>query len=110
MGPDVVTPSLAGTPRPPVTRRPWLAYTLVSTLFFGLWGAFIDVPEKAGFPATLSYVVWSLTMVPCAAVALALTNWTLERDRRSLGLGAVIGFLGAGGQIVLFEKIGRAHV
>ena len=30
----------------------------------------------------LGYVVWSLTMVPCALVALALVDWQLETDRR----------------------------
>ena len=112
MWPGRPLPGPAVTAGDPVTRKPWLAYTLVSTVFFGIWGAFIDAPEKAGFPATLSYVVWSLTMVPCAVVAMWLTGWTLERDRRSLRLGAAIGFLGAGGQIVLFEalRLGPAYL
>lgn len=92
--------------------KSWLAYALVTTLFWGLWGALIEIPEKAGFPATLSYVVWGLTMVPCAVVALQLINWKLEYDRRSLYLGAVIGLLGAGGQIVLFQalRMGPAYL
>lgn len=95
-----------------MNRKPWLVYALVTTAFWGLWGAFIETPEKAGFPATLSYVVWALTMVPCAVVALRVIRWKLEYNRRSLYLGAVVGFLGAGGQVVLFEalRLGPAYL
>ena len=36
----------------------------------GVWGAFSEIPEKKGSPATLGYSVWALTMVPCVAVTL----------------------------------------
>jgi drug/metabolite transporter (DMT)-like permease len=84
----------------------WLVFALITTLFWGVWGAFIEVTEQAGFPATLGYVVWSLTMIPPALVALKLVGWKLEYDKRSLLLGAVIGFLGAGGQLILFHGLG----
>jgi drug/metabolite transporter (DMT)-like permease len=83
----------------------WLAYALVTTLFWGVWGALIEIPEKAGFPATLGYSVWALTMIPCALVALYLVGWKLEWDRRSIFLGCMVGFLGAGGQLVLFQAL-----
>ena len=85
----------------------WLAYAVVTTLFWGVWGAFIEVPEKKGFPATLGYVVWSLTMIPCALVALALVGWELETDLRSVLLGSAAGLLGAAGQLVLFQTLRR---
>jgi drug/metabolite transporter (DMT)-like permease len=85
----------------------WLTYALVTTLFWGVWGAFIEIPEKRGFPATLGYVVWALTMVPCALVAMALVGWKLETDARSVALGAAAGLLGAGGQLALFETLRR---
>ena len=85
----------------------WLVYALVTTLCWGVWGAFIEAPEKRGFPATLGYVVWSLTMIPCAAVALALVGWRVEWDARSILIGLIAGFLGAGGQLVLFETLRR---
>ncbi len=85
----------------------WLAYAVVTTLFWGVWGALIELPEKRGFPPTLGYVVWSLTMVPCAAVALALVGWRLEHDPRSVLLGCAAGLLGAAGQLVLFEALRR---
>ena len=92
--------------------RRWLAYAIATTILWGVWGAFIEAPEKAGFPATLGYSVWALTMIPCALVALAIAGWKLEHDTRSILLGAGIGLLGAGGQLVLFEalRLGPAYL
>lgn len=86
-------------------KRPWLLYALITTLFWGIWGALIELPGKAGFPPTLVYIVWSLTMIPCAIVALALIQWKLEVDLKSVLYGMTIGITGAGGQIVLFQAL-----
>ena len=90
----------------------WLVYTLVTTAFWGVWGALIEIPEKAGFPATLGYVVWSITMIPCALVALRITGWKPDINRRSILLGMSVGLTGAGGQLILFEALrdGPAYV
>lgn len=90
----------------------WLIFAVITTSFWGVWGALIEVPEKAGFPATLGYSVWALTMIPPALVALKIINWKLEYDWRSIGLGAIIGFLGAGGQLILFQalRMGPAYI
>jgi len=90
----------------------WLVFALITTSFWGIWGALIEIPEKAGFPATLGYSVWALTMIPPALVALKIINWKLEYDVRSIFLGAVIGFLGAGGQLILFQalRMGPAYL
>lgn len=95
-----------------IQGKSWLAYALVTTLFWGVWGAFIEIPEKAGFPATLGYTVWALTMIPCALVALWIIRWKPETDLRSILLGAAVGFLGAGGQLILFLalKEGPAYI
>ncbi len=96
----------------PRSSRLWLLYALITTLFWGVWGAFIEIPEKAGFPATLGYVVWSLTMIPCALVALSIIHWKPETDKRSVFLGMTVGILGAGGQLILFQALreGPAYV
>ncbi len=93
-------------------KKPWLLYTFITTIFWGVWGAFIEIPEKAGFPSTLGYSVWALTMIPCAIAALAIIKWKLEYDRKSIFLGCIVGFLGAGGQLILFEALrdGPAYV
>jgi drug/metabolite transporter (DMT)-like permease len=95
-----------------VKPRKWLAYAILTTALWGIWGAFIEVPEKAGFPATLGYAVWALTMIPCALFALRIAGWTVDRDRRSVLFGCGVGLLGAGGQLILFEalRLGPAYI
>src|SRR5450759_2509537 len=88
--------------------RLWLVFAAITTLFWGVWGALIEAPEKAGFPATLGYTVWALTMIPCALVALRVIGWKLEHDGRSVLLGSAVGLLGAGGQIILFQVLRSA--
>jgi drug/metabolite transporter (DMT)-like permease len=92
--------------------KAWLLFALVTTVFWGIWGAFIEIPEKAGFPATLGYSVWALTMIPCAVAGLWIIKWEPETDLRSILLGSAVGFLGAGGQLILFMalKQGPAYI
>jgi len=94
------------------SSRSWLSYAIITTVFWGIWGALIEVPEKAGFPATLGYIVWSLTMIPCALVSLYLVKWKIETDKRSILLGSAVGLLGAGGQLLLFQALreGPAYI
>ncbi|MGO9804586.1 MAG: EamA family transporter [Steroidobacteraceae bacterium] len=88
-----------------MNRRAGLSFALVTTAFWGVWGAFAGRPAENGFPDTLVYVVWAFTMIPPALYALMHIGWRLERDRRSILLGAVIGFTGAGGQMLLFHAL-----
>ncbi len=92
--------------------KKWFLFTIATTLLWGLWGALIEVPEKAGFPATLSYAVWSLTMIPPALVAAYLARWKLNFTLQGMGYGLTIGLLGAGGQLVLFQALrsGPAYI
>ena len=97
----------------PASRsRSWLFYALFTTLAWGIWGALIEIPERAGFPATLGYSVWALTMIPCAVAALHAVDWQWTRDARSLWLGAIVGLTGAAGQLVLFQALrtGPAYI
>lgn len=83
----------------------WLVFAIVTTVFWGIWGAFTGLPTENGFPETLIYCVWALTMIPPAIFALKLVNWKLQRDKRSILYGCLIGVLGAGGQMVLFHAV-----
>ncbi|MCK5371657.1 MAG: DMT family transporter [Cyclobacteriaceae bacterium] len=85
--------------------KPWLIYAIIVTVFWGLWGALIEIPEKGGFPATLGYSVWALTMIIPSLIALRLVKWKLEYDTRSILLGSIIGLTGAGGQLLLFQAL-----
>jgi drug/metabolite transporter (DMT)-like permease len=88
-----------------VTSGNWLGYALFSTVAWGVWGAFTGVPSENGFPDTLTYIVWALTMILPAAWAMHKVGWHLKRDPRSIALGLAIGLLGAGGQLLLFHAV-----
>ena len=88
-----------------MTAGSWLHYALLTTLAWGVWGAFTGLPSEHGFPDTLTYVVWALTMIAPAIWALRRANNSLQRDRRSVLLGLAIGLLGAGGQMLLFRAV-----
>ena len=85
--------------------RPWLVYALVTTGFWGVWGAFTGLPANHGFPETLIYAVWALTMIPPALYGLHRVGWRLQHDARSVCYGGLIGLLGAGGQMLLFHAV-----
>lgn len=93
-------------------KKGWMSFVIIHVIFMGVWGALIEIPEKNGFPATLGYVVWALTMIPAAVVALIINKWKLEYDRRSIFWGCLAGLLGAIGQLVLFFtlKIAPAYL
>lgn len=93
-------------------NRSWLLYAMITTALWGVWGAFIEIPEKAGFAATLGYAAWALTMVPVAIIALKIIKWKLDFDRRSIILGMSAGLLGCGGQLILFQtlRMGPAYI
>lgn len=95
-----------------MNKKLWLIYALITTISWGVWGAFIEISEKAGFPATLGYIVWALTMIPCAIIALINIKWKLETDLRSILLGSTVGLFGAGGQLLLFQALrdGPAYI
>jgi drug/metabolite transporter (DMT)-like permease len=86
-------------------NRAWLYYAIITTVLWGVWGALIEIPEKAGFPATLGYTVWSLTLIPVAILALKLNGWKLDRDKRSVIMGISAGLMGCGGQLILLQTL-----
>ena len=83
-------------------KHNWLLYALVTMVTWGIWGAFSDQPD---YPATLTYVVWAISMVPCALFALANIKFKLDVRPKSVLLGMGVGLLGAGGQLALFQAL-----
>lgn len=94
------------------SRNGWLFYALITLFTWGVWGAFSEIPAQRGFPSTMVYVAWAISMIPCAVAALAMNGWKFNADRRSIFLGCMVGFLGAGGQLILFEalRLGPAYI
>ena len=87
------------------TRRNWVIYALVTVVLWGVWGALAGLSAQHGFPDTLVYCVWSLTMVPPAVFVLARSGWKLDVSPRAIAYGLTIGLLGAGGQMLLFKAL-----
>ncbi|MFA9215589.1 MAG: EamA family transporter [Sphingomonadaceae bacterium] len=83
----------------------WLGYALITTVLWGVWGAFTGLPGQNGFPETLVYVVWALTMVPPALLVLARAGWRVRTGGRAVFYGLTIGLLGAGGQMILLYAV-----
>lgn len=85
--------------------KPWLLYALITTVFWGIWGALSELPEKAGFPATLGYAVWAITMIVPAVIALKIIKWKPDKHRKAVIHGLIIGFFGSAGQLILFQAL-----
>jgi uncharacterized membrane protein len=83
----------------------WLVYAIITTLFWGVWGAFTGLPTSYGFPETLIYCVWAVTMIPPAFIALKYAGWQLNKSKKAVFYGLLIGLLGAGGQMILFRAV-----
>lgn len=96
---------MSALPMSAAQRRPWLAFALTTVLLWGLWGALSPLSAAHGFPDTLVYCVWALTMLPPALYVLWRNGWRLERSPRAIGYGLTIGLLGAGGQMLLFHTL-----
>lgn len=81
----------------------------------GTWGALIEIPETRvhpPFPATLGYVVWAVTMVPCAIVALRSGRFRFSCHRKVILYGCAVGFSKVLGQLILFRVLtqGPAYI
>jgi drug/metabolite transporter (DMT)-like permease len=85
--------------------RDWVVHALVTVLLWGIWGALAGLSAQHGFPDTLVYCVWSLTMIPPALFILARNGWKLDVTPRAIAYGMTIGLLGAGGQMLLFKAL-----
>ena len=91
----------------------WLLFILITVVTWGVWGAFSDLQmDKENIPETVVYILWALTMIPCAIVALIINKGKFLHDGKSALLGCTVGLLGAGGQLVLFKalSIGPAYI
>lgn len=87
--------------------RAWLLNALVTVVLWGVWGAFSGLSPQYGFPETLVYCVWAVTMVPPMLVVMAQSGWRLDLRPKAMAYGGAVGLLGAGGQMLLFYAVAR---
>ena len=102
-----VAPTVAPTPpaAPAAASRRWLVFAFITVALWGVWGAFAGISAQRGFPETLVYCVWAVTMVVPAVIVMQREKWKLDRDPRSIFYGLLIGLTGAGGQMILFYAV-----
>ena len=86
-------------------KKSWVGHALTTVVLWGIWGALAGLSAQHGFPDTLVYCVWSLTMIPPALWVLAKNGWKLDFSARAIGYGLAVGLLGAGGQMLLFKAL-----
>ena len=89
-------------------KRPWLFHAALTVVCWGVWGALIEIPEKAGFPETLGYCVWALTMIIPGVIVL-LKEGRLDTTHSTVTYGMIIGLLGAAGQLLLFAALSASR-
>lgn len=97
-------PSVALSPSDSGRRR-WLMFAFLTVGLWGVWGAFTGVSAQRGFPETLVYCVWAVTMIVPAVIVMQRERWRLDRDPKSILYGLLIGLTGAGGQMILFYAV-----
>jgi uncharacterized membrane protein len=102
-------PVITATPQtdaaPQTGNRRWLWFALATVVLWGVWGAFAGISAQRGFPETLTYCVWALTMIIPAVIVMQRERWKLDISAKAIGYGLAIGLLGAGGQMVLFYAV-----
>lgn len=83
--------------------RSWLFYSLLTIVLWGIWGATISVPEGNGFPAELGFIMWSISMLVPSLLSLRRAGWKLDISPGAILYGAIIGFSGGVGQLILYS-------
>lgn len=83
----------------------WLLFAFLTVALWGVWGAFAGISAQRGFPETLVYCVWAVTMIVPAVIVMQREKWKLDRDPKSIIYGLLIGLTGAGGQMILFYAV-----
>lgn len=86
----------------PTRSRSWIYFSLGTIFFFGIWGAFISLPEKNGFSAELGFVMRAVSMIIPSVYVLCKCGFKLDTKPRAITLGLAIGLLGGAGQLILY--------
>lgn len=103
-----MTDTPVATPAAPAAgSRRWLLFALLTVALWGVWGAFAGISAQRGFPETLVYCVWAVTMIVPAVIVMQREKWKLDRDPKAILYGLLIGLTGAGGQMILFYAVTR---
>lgn len=86
-------------------NKKWHFYIAITVVLWGIWGAFAGQSAQNNFPDTLTYCIWSLTMILPTIVVLKKEKWKIDYSLKAILFGLAIGILGAGGQMILFYSL-----
>ena len=79
-------------------KHNWLLYAIITMVTWGVWMTFSDptlgelylgIPKD--FPSEMVYVVWALSMIPCALFALANIKFKLDVRPKTVALSMGVG-------------------
>lgn len=82
----------------------WVLYTVLVILTWGVWGGISAYPtQEYGYPDQWIYIIWSFTMlIPCY---FSIRGKKFDISKKAIFYGCLIGFTGAGGQLLLFKSL-----
>jgi transporter family protein len=97
--PPVIVPKILGLPR-------WLAFSLLTILVWGAWGAVSKVASD-GVDANTNQVFFSFGLLPLILVVWRPSRVDGRNERRSVGIGwaFLTGILGGIGNIAFFHAL-----
>ena len=81
-------------------KHNWLLYAIITMLTWGVWMTFSDptlgdtyLGISKGFASEMVYVIWALSMIPCALFALFNIRFKLDVRPRSVALSMLASYL-----------------
>ena len=85
-------------------NKPWIWYTVLVVLTWGLWGGISAYPvNEYGYPDQWIYIIWSFTMlIPCY---FTMKGKKFDTSSAAIFYGCLIGLTGSGGQLLLFKSL-----
>lgn len=99
-GHSVVVSKVAGRPR-------WVAFSLLTILVWGVWGAVSKVSSDA-IDANTNQVFFTFGLLPLILLVWRLSRNDAKREGRSTGItwAFITGILGGAGNIAFFHALG----
>jgi bacterial/archaeal transporter family protein len=97
--PQAIVPKILGMPR-------WLAFSLLTILVWGAWGALSKIASDA-VDANTNQVFFSFGLLPLILVVWHASRATGRKEGRSVGIGwaFLTGILGGTGNIAFFHAL-----
>ena len=87
----------------------WLIYTIITVVFWGLWGFESKLLVDRASPYTSQVLYTVGLLVPAAVVLFSPKRFAGERPRRGLVFAVLTGLLGGLGNIAFFVALAKGN-